>query len=382
MLIIIAVAGIITPVGLSESFTRGDIVNATFTYAFDPSVFGQGTPSRRGYGISRTCGNGSIPCPGIQFGDKIQSTHSTRGMIYNPTVADNITDCFRSGTEASGDLRVNPFQVQFRQFWTARNKNQTSDVMNTTGDFALLEHIYFSEKFEVREGVVIDTINGGIGFRNHTVPASSNVKHGATWTEDLLWIEPDTSCVDTNWTVEFKLQLSPYMQTPQLDWSETTLLYRGPKAKNISRLGNLPSSDAILNDPQLHQRASIAAIAFGNRVRSLLLRNPLRNNTESSRFKVDSTDDDATRQLLRRFSEASRGLNLGGIVDADTTASTFVPPPEVITLDPKMFNLSAFNRTQYTNYLSRLYIPSQLWSSKVSDFNMTLPRICECLLPV
>jgi hypothetical protein len=33
-----------------------------------------------------------------------------------------------------------------------------------------LENLYMEGNFSVREGIVIDTINGGIGFRNHTVP--------------------------------------------------------------------------------------------------------------------------------------------------------------------------------------------------------------------
>lgn len=51
----------------------------------------------------------------------------------------------------------------------------------------------------VVEGLVVDAVNGGVGFRNHTVPLG--FKHGATWVEDLLFIEPETSCVDTNLTL-------------------------------------------------------------------------------------------------------------------------------------------------------------------------------------
>ena len=41
-------------------------------------------------------------------------------------------------------------------------------------------------------------VNGGIGFRNHTAP--TGFSNGAEWVEDLTWVEPVTSCVDTNLT--------------------------------------------------------------------------------------------------------------------------------------------------------------------------------------
>lgn len=48
-----------------------------------------------------------------------------------------------------------------------------------------------------------DTVRGGIGLRNHTIP--SGLPYGGRWTEDLLWIEPVTTCVDTNLTFHFTL---------------------------------------------------------------------------------------------------------------------------------------------------------------------------------
>ncbi len=48
---------------------------------------------------------------------------------------------------------------------------------------------------------MVDTIRGGIGFRNHTIP--TQVYLGAEWDEDLLWIEPVTECVNLNLSVEF-----------------------------------------------------------------------------------------------------------------------------------------------------------------------------------
>lgn len=53
---------------------------------------------------------------------------------------------------------------------------------------------------EAVEGVIADSIDGGIGYRNHTVP--SNLPYGGEWSEEILWIEPVTECADTNLTFE------------------------------------------------------------------------------------------------------------------------------------------------------------------------------------
>ncbi|KAI9862930.1 MAG: hypothetical protein M1813_004103 [Trichoglossum hirsutum] len=52
------------------------------------------------------------------------------------------------------------------------------------------------------EGLTVDAKVGGIGFRNYTLP--TGLSHGATWAEDLLFIGPETSCVNTNLTLDFK----------------------------------------------------------------------------------------------------------------------------------------------------------------------------------
>ena len=55
------------------------------------------------------------------------------------------------------------------------------------------------------EGLIVDSITGGVGFRNHTVPVG--IALGAEWTEALLWIQPETACVDRNISVEFRIPL-------------------------------------------------------------------------------------------------------------------------------------------------------------------------------
>ena len=55
------------------------------------------------------------------------------------------------------------------------------------------------------EGLIVNTVQGGIGFRNHTFPPG--FQFGATWEEDILFIEPETVCVDTNTTIDYTIAL-------------------------------------------------------------------------------------------------------------------------------------------------------------------------------
>lgn len=55
----------------------------------------------------------------------------------------------------------------------------------------------------LKKGLIVGVRdNPGIGFRNHTVPI--DLVHGGTWSEDLTWLEPVTSCIDTNLTIEIR----------------------------------------------------------------------------------------------------------------------------------------------------------------------------------
>lgn len=54
------------------------------------------------------------------------------------------------------------------------------------------------------EGLIVDMKEGRIGFRNHTTPRP-HYQYGSTWDEDILFVEPETQCVNTNLTLDFTL---------------------------------------------------------------------------------------------------------------------------------------------------------------------------------
>jgi hypothetical protein len=70
-----------------------------------------------------------------------------------------------------------------------------------------MDSLVLNNATEPVEGLIVDTKQGGIGFRNHTVPPS--FQHGVTWEEDILFIEPESVCVDTNLTIDFSISITP-----------------------------------------------------------------------------------------------------------------------------------------------------------------------------
>lgn len=94
------------------------------------------------------------------------------------------------------------FDMQWRTY-----VNLESVQGSTTGEFIVgkvrpLSVLILDESIQLVEGLIVDMVSGGIGFRNHTGPAASS-GYGSTWQEDILFVEPETQCVNLNVTLDF-----------------------------------------------------------------------------------------------------------------------------------------------------------------------------------
>lgn len=69
------------------------------------------------------------------------------------------------------------------------------------GMYRQISTLILEDSYQVIEGLVVDMTNGGVGFRNHSAPLLTT--YGSTWTEDLLFIQPVSTCVDTNLTLDY-----------------------------------------------------------------------------------------------------------------------------------------------------------------------------------
>ncbi|KAG8818514.1 hypothetical protein FRC17_010806 [Serendipita sp. 399] len=174
--ILVALSSVLAPLGLAEGPPiPGDKKNTTTVYVPDLSPLGYGASPRAKHKYSRNCSTPfmAIACPGNSDPWSIDIPNST---IHKFT-----------------STPYGPFNMQFRRYWLDGNV--------TIGDLTMVESQLLRNGTFAVEGLLVDmTESPGIGLRNHTVPQASN---GGVWTEDIFWLEPESSCVNTNLTIDF-----------------------------------------------------------------------------------------------------------------------------------------------------------------------------------
>ncbi|KAH7400636.1 hypothetical protein DE146DRAFT_781147 [Phaeosphaeria sp. MPI-PUGE-AT-0046c] len=215
---LVAIAAVITPLGLYDAISAGNRDTVAFTYARDPSPLGYGTPPRSDLGFSRTCeGRSLVLCPGTNFTLVPGATPYTQMYVpdgYNTSIPLDYQGIWSSGLSALSPTVSSIFDIQYRspeilqQDASGKVTNYAGVQINNgsaylAGGYRNLYTVLLRNSTEAYEGLVVDTVNGGVGFRNHTIPPTST--YGSTWTEDILFVQPETRCVDTNLTIDYTL---------------------------------------------------------------------------------------------------------------------------------------------------------------------------------
>jgi hypothetical protein len=222
------VTAVITPLGLYDAVVSRKPQSVSFSYAQDMTPFGYGTLPRNDMGFNRICGRGFVSCPGSNF--SVIRTVSPDNLTidtewpdgYYTNISLETQNLWASGLDAMENSVSSMFDIQWRSY-EIRQQNLSSirpDRFNysfssagmyydngspyVVGGYRPVQTLLSSNGFEIIEGLVVDLARGGIGFRNHTIPSQSS--HGAMWTEDILFIVPETSCVDNNLTVDYDLK--------------------------------------------------------------------------------------------------------------------------------------------------------------------------------
>ncbi|CAG9981057.1 unnamed protein product [Clonostachys byssicola] len=93
--------------------------------------------------------------------------------------------------------------IQYRSEMPFRNEYFDDNQPYVKGRFKPIDMLLSREAFVLAEGVIVDTITGGIGYRNHSVPIG--LEYGGEWDEDILWIELDIACADNNLSLKITL---------------------------------------------------------------------------------------------------------------------------------------------------------------------------------
>lgn len=197
-----SITSIVTPLGLYDVVKPASSqTNAPFGYIRDPSAFGYGTPPRSDAPFTRVCGD--IACPGT-----VAEQNCTKmglgevcSSVYDALIPDDLKGIFRDGPSSFSDSVSSIFDIQWRSY-----RNSTGYIVGSylVPFFRQLSFLILDESIKAYEGLIVDMKEGGIGFRSHTAPIES-FDYGSTWSEDLLFVEPETQCVNLNLTLDFEL---------------------------------------------------------------------------------------------------------------------------------------------------------------------------------
>lgn len=235
---LIVVASVVTPLGLKigpNLQSNAKVMNTS--YVPDISPIGLATSPRNNFIYRHICS--PMPCPGD--GNNANTS----------SIAPQITDIFTSTPHGV-------FDMQFRRYYQGTDGN---NYPMSLSQYSVLQSLVLRDGIFAVEGLVVDlTLNPGIGLWNHTMPP---LDHGGAWSHDMLWLLPDTSCVNTNLTLDY---VSAYEQFT----SEFNQLYFTDQGGFVNLGAEPPVSLRQGQDIDLYAYAYRAAVLYNsNLMRSL-----------------------------------------------------------------------------------------------------------------
>ncbi|KAJ3498075.1 hypothetical protein NLG97_g1406 [Lecanicillium saksenae] len=329
-----AIASVVTPLGLGEKLATVGMKAVAFEYAQDTSSIAIGTSLRSNGSFHRICEDPrvySLPCPCPYTGDTMETTHFKNGSVLrefpygiHTEIPFVLREVFSSGTASQRTTISNSLDIEWRQLtMTAKDENFDNGTAYEQGMYRQLDSILLQDGYKVFEGLIIDNKMGGIGFRNHTIP--TGLSYGATWKEDLLFVEPDVSCVNTNLSIDFEIA------TAKLDneFRDVVLTDRGGFADlNMTHLPvHLPKSQI---NPDLQARAYDAAV--------------LNNKYTMMIYNITDRSNNSLSGLRYPYIKSDHGDKFPLIDPSNNLRSL-----EVSTKFGSYFYNGGFNLTQYSN---------------------------------
>lgn len=351
---IISIAGIVTPLGLYDAVVPGaGTTPETFSYIPDSSPMGAATPPRHSFGFNRQCGLDI--CPGSNSNITVVDNGevaTVRDEEWNITIPWNLTHAFASGLRDFSPTVSSIWDIEWRNYELTRRKNRNKGALYAVGSYRQAENRILSNRIEIAEGVIMDTKNGGIGFRNHTIPSSS--KYGSAWTEDLLFVVPETSCVNMNLTIDFTWQSGPINVTVTDQGGFVNLQRQQPEHSTLQTQDNF--------DLQ-HKAYTAAWLTNAMGMVYLNVTNPSSHGYDRSFEYLNSAVGKSFPVLKDGTGQSS--LDTGGIMtsvmwgdffnipDAGYNSSLMVGVDTTRVRHPNPFNITAANFTNIGTYVSR-----------------------------
>lgn len=207
--VLIAIAGVVTPLGLYSVQSFGDSTIPPFEYIHDEGPFGIATPPRSNLTFGRECNYGltakaiPIPCPYTTDVAIINETNVNMPYSMTREIPEILREIYSSGTSGWANTIANYFDIEWRTWSTGVSKFYNNETQFLTGSYRQMASMILREDIIPVDGLIVDLKDGGLGFRNHTIPLGSG--QGARWDEDILFVVPETTCVDTNLTLAFNI---------------------------------------------------------------------------------------------------------------------------------------------------------------------------------
>ncbi|KAK5110791.1 hypothetical protein LTR85_000720 [Meristemomyces frigidus] len=209
---------------------------------------------------------------------------------YNTTLPSIIRQIYSSGLKDDSTIS-GYFDIQWRRYTTISNSFANNGSTFLVSANKHIDTLVQNNAIIVVEGLIVDAIQGGIGFRNHTVP--QGYSQGASWSEDLLFIEPETVCVDTNLTLDYEIL--------NTDDSVTAGIFLTDRGGFVNLNHSYPYRYIAdpQNDPSMQQRAYEAAWIH-NAYTALMLNVTSPKNGTSSAFSYMTSSMNQTFQIAGR----------------------------------------------------------------------------------
>ncbi|KAJ9612288.1 hypothetical protein H2200_003885 [Cladophialophora chaetospira] len=219
-LAMIAIAAIITPIGLYEDLLPSEEPHlVTFQAVVDTGTLGSGTQPRSDLGFSRNCGYlARLQCPGttvvIEVSSDANWTNSTveGDQPYDRRVPKVLASLYQSGLRDQPSSVSSFFDIQARQYQFGSEQGTFTNETYLLDSFKPMGSMIMDDSISLVDGLIVDMSKGRIGFRKHTIP--TGLVYGAEWNEDILFLEPETVCVDTNLTYEVQIPVTDNVYNP------------------------------------------------------------------------------------------------------------------------------------------------------------------------
>ncbi|KAI5836967.1 hypothetical protein DFP73DRAFT_522223 [Morchella snyderi] len=235
------------------------------------------------YGVSSSGGGGAGR---NRYSPRLARRSTGKKQTYRvgSAVPQPLDALFRE-TSPYGENVASVFDIQYRNYISLPEKYKLPSGKNyTIGQFRFLDSVVasqddsqgysqeysqdgteeydqeYSQDHRLINGLIVDTANGGVGFRNHMKPGGE--WSAASWEEVLLWMEPETVCVANNVSLE--------VTTDNIGSLEAKLLDAG----GFGGLAGLEEATQVVADkegvPDLAERARRGAYHFNKDVGTAL----------------------------------------------------------------------------------------------------------------